>query len=167
MGKEQRGSDWQVIGAVVLIAVGASLLLERVGGPWWGMLRGALRFAFEVAWPLLLIALGVLLLIGARSGRWSGIGVPNRRLYRSRTERMVGGVLGGLSACLGIDPTLTRVVFAALAVFSGFWLAIAAYVIALIIIPEEPLTPPEQAPWPSAFPSDAPSPPPPPPPPVG
>jgi phage shock protein C len=34
-----------------------------------------------------------------------------RRLYRSETDRMLGGVCGGLGAFFGIDPTLVRVLF--------------------------------------------------------
>ncbi|HET7088058.1 MAG TPA: PspC domain-containing protein [Anaerolineae bacterium] len=58
-----------------------------------------------------------------------------KRLYRSRTDRMLGGVCGGLGAYFGVDPTLVRLVFALLFVFggSGFLL----YLILWIVLPEE------------------------------
>ena len=59
-----------------------------------------------------------------------------KRLYRSRKERMIGGVCGGLAHCFGIDPTLVRLLFVLglFAVGGTFW----AYIIMMIVIPEEP-----------------------------
>jgi phage shock protein C len=56
------------------------------------------------------------------------------RLLRSRDDRMIGGVAGGLAHYLGVDPTVIRLVFVVLAVFGGG--GILAYVIAWIVIPE-------------------------------
>jgi len=59
-----------------------------------------------------------------------------KRLYRSRKERMIGGVCGGLAHYFGIDPTLVRLLFVLglFAVGGTFW----AYLIMMIVIPEEP-----------------------------
>ena len=62
-----------------------------------------------------------------------------RRLYRSRTERMLGGVCGGLGVYFTIDPTLIRVLFVVLALASGAGLI--AYLLLLIIVPIEPVPP--------------------------
>lgn len=59
-----------------------------------------------------------------------------RRLFRSREDRMVAGVAGGLGDHLGIDPVLVRIVFVVLAFAGGS--GILAYVIAWIVIPEAP-----------------------------
>ena len=59
------------------------------------------------------------------------------RLYRSRTDRMIGGVCGGLGKYLNVDPTLVRLVFVLTALFGGPGLL--AYLIMLIVVPEEPL----------------------------
>lgn len=58
-----------------------------------------------------------------------------KRLYRSRSDRMIGGVCGGLGNYFAIDPTLVRLVFVLLFVFggSGFLL----YLILWIVLPEE------------------------------
>ena len=60
-----------------------------------------------------------------------------RKLYRSRSERMIAGVCGGLGEFFGIDATLLRVLFVLLAVFGGSGIII--YLVTLIIVPEEPL----------------------------
>jgi phage shock protein C len=59
------------------------------------------------------------------------------RLYRSRSDRMIGGVCGGLGKYLNIDPTLVRLLMVALALFGGPGLIV--YLVMLIIVPEEPL----------------------------
>ena len=61
---------------------------------------------------------------------------PVKRLYRSRTDRMVGGVCGGLARYLNVDPTLVRLLAVIGLIFMGgtFW----AYVIMWVVIPEEP-----------------------------
>jgi phage shock protein C len=59
------------------------------------------------------------------------------RLYRSRTNRKVLGVCGGLGQYFGVDPTIPRIIFVVLGALSlGTWLLI--YLIMALIIPEEP-----------------------------
>ena len=56
-----------------------------------------------------------------------------RRLYRSRTNRWIAGVCGGIGEYFNIDPTLIRILAV---VIPGFgWIA---YLICAIIIPLEP-----------------------------
>ena len=61
---------------------------------------------------------------------------PPRRLYRSRTDRMIAGVCGGLAEYFNIDPTIVRIiaVVALIAGMGGF----LAYIIMWIVVPEEP-----------------------------
>lgn len=63
-----------------------------------------------------------------------------KRLYRSRNDRMIGGVCGGLGKFLDIDPTIIRVVVAVLTF--PFPATILAYFIMLLVVPEEPLDQP-------------------------
>ncbi len=60
------------------------------------------------------------------------------RLYRSRTERKVSGICGGLGVYLGIDPTVIRLVVLFLIIISGVLPGLIGYLIAIWIIPEEP-----------------------------
>ena len=56
-----------------------------------------------------------------------------RRLTRSTTDRMLGGVAGGIGKYFGIDPTLVRIGFVALALFGGTGLIV--YAAALLLVP--------------------------------
>lgn len=62
----------------------------------------------------------------------------NDRLYRTRDDRIIGGVAGGVAEYFGIDPSLVRIVWALLAVFSGGALFLL-YIVMWIVIPEEPV----------------------------
>jgi len=66
-----------------------------------------------------------------------------RKLYRSRKQRLIAGVCGGLGEYFGIDPTLMRLIFIVAGLFSGGLLVVIAYLIFMIIVPEEPLAQPE------------------------
>ena len=70
-----------------------------------------------------------------------------RRLYRSRQDRFLGGVCGGLATYLDVDPTVVRLIAVATILLPGP--SIIAYLIAWVIVPEEPwLTGPQAAPGP-------------------
>lgn len=66
----------------------------------------------------------------------------NRRLYRSRSDSMIGGVAAGLAAYLNSDPALVRIVWAILVVVTG-GAALVVYIVAWIVVPEEPVGPAE------------------------
>lgn len=57
-----------------------------------------------------------------------------KRLYRSRTDRWVAGVCGGLAEYFGIDATAVRVAFVLLALWQG--VGVLLYVVLALIIPE-------------------------------
>jgi phage shock protein C len=59
-----------------------------------------------------------------------------KRLYRSNTHKVIGGVAGGLGDYLDIDPVLIRIAFVVAFFFGG--VGILAYIIAWIIIPAQP-----------------------------
>ena len=59
------------------------------------------------------------------------------RLYRSRTDRMIFGVAGGMADWLDVDPSLVRLVWALLILAGGVGLLL--YIVAAIVIPEEPV----------------------------
>ncbi len=60
----------------------------------------------------------------------------SKKLYRSRANRMLGGVCGGLGDFFSIDPTLVRVVFV-LGMLFGLGSFFLLYIIMLFIVPEE------------------------------
>lgn len=61
-----------------------------------------------------------------------------KRLYRSQSNRVWSGVFGGLGDYFNVDPTLLRLAWVVVTVFSGFVLGILAYLIAIVIIPLGP-----------------------------
>jgi phage shock protein PspC (stress-responsive transcriptional regulator) len=64
------------------------------------------------------------------------------QLRRSGTDRMAGGVCGGLAEYSGIDPLLWRVGFVGLAVAGGAGILI--YLLLWVLMPSTPLPPGEQ-----------------------
>jgi phage shock protein C len=60
-----------------------------------------------------------------------------KRLYRSRKERMLGGVCGGLGEHIDVDPSIIRLVWVVVTLLS-LGIGIIVYIVAWIIIPESP-----------------------------
>lgn len=57
------------------------------------------------------------------------------RLYRSTSDKVIGGVAGGLGDYLNIDPVIVRIIFVLLAIFGGS--GVLVYIILWIVIPEK------------------------------
>jgi phage shock protein C len=62
---------------------------------------------------------------------------PRPQLRRSGTDRMIGGVAGGLAEYSGIDPVLWRVGFVAFTLFGGAGVLI--YLLLWVLVPSAPL----------------------------
>ena len=58
--------------------------------------------------------------------------VASKKLYRSSSDKMIGGVCGGLGKYFGIDSTIIRLI-AVLSIFTG--IGIVAYLIAWVVVP--------------------------------
>jgi phage shock protein C len=58
------------------------------------------------------------------------------RLYRSQDDRVLAGVAGGLAELWGADPTLVRLLWVLVAIFTG-GIALVVYVIMAIVVPDE------------------------------
>ncbi|HWY68104.1 MAG TPA: PspC domain-containing protein [Terriglobales bacterium] len=74
-------------------------------------------------------------------GRQLGARVVRRPLERAREGRKIGGVCMGLARHLDVDVTLIRLLTLVVAIFTG--IGFVAYVIAWIVIPEEPVIVPQ------------------------
>jgi len=113
-----------------------------------------------VSWGLffavMLVALGVILILrgtGVSTPATTGSGtgtapesestfggekeMSQKRLHRSLDDRMVGGVCGGLAEYFNIDPSLVRVGWVLATFFSGFFMGIIAYVVLMVVVPEQ------------------------------
>jgi phage shock protein C len=78
------------------------------------------------------------------------------RLFRSRDDRMLAGVAGGLAEMWDADPALVRLVWALLVIFTG-GLALLVYIVMAIVVPEEDDVVPGGMPaaWPGTPPTPA------------
>ena len=61
---------------------------------------------------------------------------PVKRIFRSKTDKVISGVCGGVAQYFNLDPILVRVIWAAAVFFGGT--GMIAYIAAWIIIPEDP-----------------------------
>jgi len=97
--------------------------------------------------PMMVVTLATAREAMARMGRPSDFGEPHtgrkepepelpRKLHRSRTDRSIAGICGGLAEFFGADAALLRLATLFLILFGG--LSIWVYIILWIIIPEEP-----------------------------
>jgi len=135
---------------ILLIAVGTVWFLGNIGFPfwhdWWG-------FSWDVLLPVLLVLAGVAFIFGGRNsmivapnvqpGEATGTPPPPQpvlspRLYRSRTERKMFGICGGIGTYFNIDPTIVRLLFI-IAAFASFGFMILLYILMVFIVPEESL----------------------------
>jgi phage shock protein C len=63
-------------------------------------------------------------------------GAAPRRLHRSRTNRVLAGVCGGIAEYFGSDPTAVRLAALIIGVFTGVVPMVVAYIIAAILVPQ-------------------------------
>ena len=154
---------WIILG-VALVVIGFFLGANNLGlVPWparevWDTIVRA-RFGIAV------LVIGVLLIIWAQSDRRITLQRKGARLYRSRDEKWLAGVLGGLGDYFGIDVTVLRLAFIALLIIGAEGLVIA-YIVMAIVVPLEPVggaaaaaAPPVVTAWPTTAAPAAPAPP--------
>ena len=135
---------------ILLIAVGGIWFLGNVGVPiwhhWWWM-------AWDFVLPIILILAGVAFMHGGRNSLTTPAaassatpsGAPEspqaavrpNRLYKSRKERKIAGVCGGLAEYFSMDPTIIRLLLI-IAAFASFGFVFLFYLIMAIVVPKEP-----------------------------
>lgn len=104
--------------------------------------RMAEIFRERISSPMMVVTLATVRAAMEQMGRPSDFGDDEadlpapRRLMRSRTDRSIAGICGGIAAFFGVDPSLVRLVTLLLILAGG--LSLWAYVILWIVIPEEP-----------------------------
>jgi phage shock protein C len=140
-----RGRGVLFVIGLLLVFIGFGLLLENFGWPVWHFLKVSFNFIL----PLAIIAIGVFFILSYFSKR-EKVGEPEseaeqakteeepmKRLFRSKKNRMIFGVCGGLGEYLNTDPTVVRILWVILAI-SSLGIAVLLYLIMAIIVPEEP-----------------------------
>lgn len=132
--RNELGRTLGLVGGGALVVFGGWFLLRTLGiiPAWFSDMWS------RASWPIAIIFVGVVLVLAALRGGFSIRGpLPGSRLYRSRTDKWVEGVLGGLGHYLGIDPVILRLAFIGL-MLAGWWGLVVAYIIMAVVVPKEP-----------------------------
>ncbi|MEW6329431.1 MAG: PspC domain-containing protein [Candidatus Micrarchaeota archaeon] len=64
--------------------------------------------------------------------------VKVKRLYRSRTNKILCGVCGGIAEYVDVDPTIIRLLWIIGTVLTGIFVGVLAYIAACLVIPKKP-----------------------------
>jgi phage shock protein C len=135
---EDRGrNDVLLIIGVVVLVVGLGALARTLGivPP---LVWQALGLLARAAGPLALIVLGVIVIIVAtRGGLRPTLPSAGVRVYRSRRDRIIAGVAGGIAQYFDVDPLLVRLAFVFLGLAS-FGTALVLYIVLAVLMPEAP-----------------------------
>ncbi len=134
------------VAGVALIVIGSLVLLDRLDV---FDLRWFWHASRNVLIPLLIIGLGIAILMkrGKREAAAGGAaaGVPLEQApvrggqwFRSRTDRKVLGVCGGIAHAMDVDSTVIRLAWVLLTIHS-IGLGLIIYLILAFVLPEEPL----------------------------
>ena len=76
----------------------------------------------------------------AYCGKRVGAVTARKRLVRPRSNRKIAGVCAGLAEYFDLDVTLVRVLWLLVTIFSAIVFGIVGYIVAWIVMPEEPET---------------------------
>lgn len=61
-----------------------------------------------------------------------------KKLYRSSSNKIFAGILGGLGEYFEVDPAILRLLWILVVIFTGVVPGILAYIIAMFIVPKKP-----------------------------
>ena len=64
--------------------------------------------------------------------------MEHKKLYRSNTNKVFAGVCGGLGEYFDLDPVVIRLFWLLIAIFSGIFPGVIAYIFAILLIPRKP-----------------------------
>lgn len=68
------------------------------------------------------------------------VAMEQKRLYRSRTNKVFAGICGGVGEYFNVDPVAIRLAWVVVVMVTGFFPGALAYIIAIYIIPEKPIS---------------------------
>ena len=67
--------------------------------------------------------------------------MDQKKLYRSKADKMIAGVCGGVAEYFALDSTVVRLVWALIVAFTGFVPGVVVYIIAAVVMPFPPEAP--------------------------
>jgi len=137
-------NDKALFWGALLIAIGVALLLKQFGFFYY---VNFWSFPWQMIWAVFLIIVGLFLLYNRDPfklfNKTDDESADNedkgksRQVYRSRKNKMLAGVCGGLAEYFNLDPTILRLVYVLLTLAS-VGIGIIAYIIMIIVFPETP-----------------------------
>lgn len=104
-------------------------------------------FHWDRFWPILIILFGIFYLVyvlrknkesGAEQANTGTTATPTGKLFRSRKDKIIGGVCGGLAKNLNVDPVFIRIGWVVLTFIIHIF-SIIIYIVWMIAVPEEPI----------------------------
>ena len=138
-GKHTKPQIAAFIAGLVLVIFGLWGFCEAIVPTWvLGVLANVIYATWSVLLPLVLLAAGIYLLWGVKKDKFTGFihGTPARPLRRSRTDRRLLGICGGIAYYFGIDSTVIRVISVILLLLLPFSVVLA-YLLLAVLIPQE------------------------------
>ncbi len=132
---EHDNSGWIILG-VILVVAGFFLGARNLGLiPW--QLTEVWRWFGRARSGVGVVLVGVALIVWAQSGRRVTMPRLGGKLTRTRSDKWVAGVLGGLARYFGLDVTIVRLAFIGLVTLLDFGGLIVAYIVMAIVVPLE------------------------------
>lgn len=61
-----------------------------------------------------------------------------RRLYKSKENKIIAGIIGGIGEYFNVDPVILRVIWIVVVAFTVFVPGIIVYLIAVFVVPDKP-----------------------------
>ena len=124
----------------VIMVIAGVLLLFGIIGPIAGVFAGIALAMGHVLWPVLIIGLGLYLYFNdaekdADKSSRAGIFPPDKTLYKSRSDRKISGVCGGIGQYFNIDSNIIRILWA-VATLGSIGLGVIAYAALAIYLRE-------------------------------
>lgn len=135
-----RKTNSSLLIGLVLIVVGGIFLLREIGMFHYFNL---FDISFSTIWGILLIGIGIVLLFHAKRQTAEGGHIEKKeitqekKIYRSKHDKMLAGVCGGIGIHFQVDPSFIRIGWVLATFFSG-GLGILVYILLIFIFPEEP-----------------------------
>ena len=59
-----------------------------------------------------------------------------KRLGKSRTNKVISGVCGGIGEYFNVDPSIVRIIWVVGSIFSAGWLGLILYIVCACVLPE-------------------------------
>ena len=138
----RRKSNQTMFWALLLITLGVLLLLRQFGFFYSFHFQ---QLPWSVIWAIFLIGIGLFLIFSQprkpealpESEAGEAEESPTVKIYRSRKDRMLAGVCGGIAHYFNVDASLVRLAWV-LASVASIGLGILVYILLIFVFPEEP-----------------------------